>query len=99
MAELSIADATRLVGVPMPVWDVKVLEPAGRELAAGERVDAVVQLTPGSRTTSEALQAHARERLASFNVPVRIALHAQPLPRNENGKIQKRQLKQELGWL
>jgi long-chain acyl-CoA synthetase len=38
------------------------------------------------------------EHLAAFKVPVRIVFRDEPLPRNANGKILKRQLKQELGW-
>ncbi len=78
------------------VMDAAVLGIAHRVL--GEEVGAVVQLTPGSRTSVADLQAHARERLAGFKVPVRIELRTAPLPRNENGKILKRLLKQELGW-
>ena len=40
-----------------------------------------------------------KAKLAGFKVPVRIALRDIPLPRNANGKILKRQLKQELGWV
>jgi long-chain acyl-CoA synthetase len=36
--------------------------------------------------------------LAAFKVPVRIELRHEPLPRNPNGKIMKRELKRELGW-
>jgi long-chain acyl-CoA synthetase len=64
----------------------------------GEEVGAVVQLVAGSRVNAEQLQAYARERLAGFKVPVRIELRAEPLPRNANGKILKRDLKKELGW-
>jgi long-chain acyl-CoA synthetase len=62
----------------------------------GEEVGAVVQLTPGSTATPEALQAHVAERLAAFKVPVRIEIRGEPLPRNPNGKILKGELKQAL---
>lgn len=64
----------------------------------GEEVGAVVQLAPGQSVTSPELQAFAAERLAAFKVPVRIELRTDPLPRNPNGKIMKRELKRELGW-
>jgi long-chain acyl-CoA synthetase len=64
----------------------------------GEEVGAVVQTRPGARTDPEALRAHVAAQLAAFMVPVRIDLRSQPLPRNPNGKILKRNLKRELGW-
>jgi long-chain acyl-CoA synthetase len=62
----------------------------------GEEVAAVVQLTPGTAVTADELQRHAAAHLAAFKVPVRIELRDQPLPRNANGKILKRQLRDEL---
>ncbi len=79
------------------VMDAAVLGIPHRVL--GEEVGAVVQLTAGSTVSTEELQAYARERLAGFKVPVRIELRAEPLPRNANGKILKRDLKKELGWV
>ncbi len=64
----------------------------------GEEVGAVVQLRPDSKADVEILRAHVAERLAGFKVPVQIILRSEPLPRNANGKILKRQLKEELGW-
>jgi long-chain acyl-CoA synthetase len=64
----------------------------------GEEVGAVVQLALDASVTSEELRAYAAERLAGFKVPVRIELRSEPLPRNANGKIMKRDLKVELGW-
>jgi long-chain acyl-CoA synthetase len=63
----------------------------------GEEVGAVVQLTRGAKVTTEELRAWVAARLAGFKVPVRIDLRDQPLPRNANGKIMKRQIKEELG--
>jgi long-chain acyl-CoA synthetase len=62
----------------------------------GEEVGAVGQLTPGSALTEEALREHVTGRLASFKVPVRIEIRSEPLPRNANGKILKRDLKESL---
>jgi long-chain acyl-CoA synthetase len=62
----------------------------------GEEVGAVVQITPGAQVSAEALREHAARHLAAFKVPVRIEIRSEPLPRNANGKILKRQLKTEL---
>jgi long-chain acyl-CoA synthetase len=65
----------------------------------GEEVGAIVQLAPGAELTDAQLRAFAAERLAGFKVPVRIVLQRDPLPRNANGKIMKRDLKKQLGWV
>ncbi len=62
----------------------------------GEEVGAVVQVRPGSSVTVEDLQAHVRAQLAGFKVPVRIDIRTDPLPRNANGKILKRQLREDM---
>ena len=62
----------------------------------GEEVGAVVLRTPGSTVTAEELQAHVRERLAAFKVPTHFFFRDEPLPRNPQGKILKRELKEEL---
>ena len=62
----------------------------------GEEVGAVVQLRPGATATDDELRAHVAERLAAFKVPVRVWFREEPLPRNPNGKILKRDLKAEL---
>jgi len=64
----------------------------------GEEVGAVVQLRPESQVTAAELKAHVAERIAGFKVPVQIVIRNEPLPRNANGKILKRRLKEELGW-
>jgi long-chain acyl-CoA synthetase len=64
----------------------------------GEEVGAVVQLAPGATVTAQELSVFAAERLAGFKVPVHFEIRHQPLPRNANGKIMKRDLKRELGW-
>jgi len=60
----------------------------------GEEVAAVVMARPGSSLTGEELVAHLRERIAGFKVPSRIALVAEPLPRNASGKMLKRELRE-----
>jgi long-chain acyl-CoA synthetase len=62
----------------------------------GEEVGAVVQATPGSRVSEDELCQHVAARLAAFKVPVRIDIRGEPLPRNPNGKILKKQLREEL---
>jgi acyl-CoA synthetase (AMP-forming)/AMP-acid ligase II len=69
------------------------------DLVLGEEVGAVVQLKPGASATPEELQAHVRERLAAFKVPVRVWFRDEDLPRNPAGKILKRDLRQDLGLL
>ncbi|HYZ47932.1 MAG TPA: fatty acid--CoA ligase family protein, partial [Sphingomonas sp.] len=60
----------------------------------GEEPAAVVHLAPGMDATEAELQDWVRTRLAPFKVPVRIVFLPDPLPRNANGKILKRQLKE-----
>ncbi len=59
----------------------------------GEEVGAVVQVKPGAAVDEAALRRHVAARLAAFKVPVRIVLRDEPLPRNANGKILKRELR------
>ncbi len=60
----------------------------------GEEPAAVVHLAPGMTATEEELRAWVGERLAKFKVPVRIVFTTGTLPRNANGKILKRELKE-----
>jgi len=59
----------------------------------GEEVGAVVQVKPDASISEDALRRHVAERLAAFKVPSRIVLRDEPLPRNANGKILKRELR------
>jgi long-chain acyl-CoA synthetase len=61
----------------------------------GERVHAVV--VTRDAVTSEALGAWCAERLSDYKVPETIVLTTEPLPRNANGKVMKRQLREGLG--
>lgn len=65
----------------------------------GEEVGAVVQIRPGAEITQQHLQLHVGAHLAAFKVPTKIDIRIEPLPRNANGKILKRALKEELGWV
>ncbi len=61
----------------------------------GERVHAVV--TPrASDFDPQALRAWAAERLSDYKVPETITVLAEPLPRNANGKVMKRQLREAI---
>jgi long-chain acyl-CoA synthetase len=59
----------------------------------GEEPGAIVHLTPGSTLSEAELRAFVAQRLAAFEVPVRILFWPEPLPRNPTGKILKRELK------
>jgi long-chain acyl-CoA synthetase len=62
----------------------------------GEEVGAAVHLTPGTSATEAELRHWCAERIAGFKVPVKIWFLDEPLPRNANGKITKRELKERL---
>jgi long-chain acyl-CoA synthetase len=59
----------------------------------GEEPAAVVHLAPGSSASEQELKAWVSGRLAMFKTPVRILFLPEPLPRNANGKILKKELK------
>jgi long-chain acyl-CoA synthetase len=59
----------------------------------GEEPGAIVHLTEGSALSEAELRAFVSQRLAAFEVPVRILFWPEPLPRNPAGKIMKRELK------
>jgi long-chain acyl-CoA synthetase len=62
----------------------------------GEEVGAVVHLAPGEQATEDELRGFVAERLAAFKVPARVWFLIEPLPRNANGKILKRELRDQL---
>jgi acyl-CoA synthetase (AMP-forming)/AMP-acid ligase II len=63
----------------------------------GERAHAFVTVTDaGASASAEALTRHCAELLADYKVPDSFTLGAEPLPRNANGKLMKRQLREEL---
>ena len=61
----------------------------------GERVHAVI-VTRNNDASIENLRAWCAERLSDYKVPETIALTLEPLPRNANGKVLKRQLRDAL---
>jgi long-chain acyl-CoA synthetase len=62
----------------------------------GEEVVAVVVPRHG-RVSAQEITDHVAERLARFEVPTRIFFRDEPLPRNPQGKVLKRELRASLG--
>jgi long-chain acyl-CoA synthetase len=71
-----------VIGVPHPVL--------------GEEVGAAVILRPETKVTADELARHAREQLAAFMVPTHFWFLSEPLPRNPQGKVLKRELRDKL---
>ncbi|WP_290648406.1 class I adenylate-forming enzyme family protein [Aquisalimonas sp.] len=76
----SVAEAA-VVGTPCPVL--------------GERVHAVVVVRNGD-VSEEELRSHCAEFLSDYKVPERCTFRTEPLPRNPNGKVLKRALREVL---
>lgn len=76
-----VADCA-VVGIPHPTL--------------GEEVAAVVVLRPGRTVEAEEITRHVATRLAHFEVPTKVIFRALALPRNPQGKVLKRQLRE---WL
>jgi long-chain acyl-CoA synthetase len=62
----------------------------------GEEVALALVPKPGREVDGDALRSFLAERLAPFKIPTRVAIHADPLPRNPAGKILKRSLRDQL---
>ncbi|MBP6901647.1 MAG: acyl--CoA ligase [Burkholderiaceae bacterium] len=62
----------------------------------GERVHAFVHVAGGESGDTAALRAFCAERLADYKVPEGVSWSATPLPRNANGKLMKRLLREQL---
>jgi acyl-CoA synthetase (AMP-forming)/AMP-acid ligase II len=79
LAEHPAVVESAVVGYPCPVL--------------GERVQAFVVFRCSADIDS--LKMHCKERLADYKVPEKFVVREEPLPRNANGKVLKRQLKGE----
>jgi long-chain acyl-CoA synthetase len=79
-----------LAGHPGVVESAIVAKPCP---VLGERVHAVI-VTRDSGVSEDALRAWCAERLSDYKVPETMVLTAEPLPRNANGKVMKRQLRE-----
>jgi len=77
----AVADAA-VIGVPHDVL--------------GEEVGAAVVLRPGTKVSADELARHVHERLAAFKVPTHFWFRSEPLPRNPQGKVLKRDLRRDL---
>ncbi len=62
----------------------------------GERVHVFVTTKEGMSVTAEELIAFCSERLSDYKVPESFTLGTAPLPRNANGKLLKRELRDQL---
>ncbi|HEU5294231.1 MAG TPA: AMP-binding protein [Burkholderiaceae bacterium] len=62
----------------------------------GERVHAFVCVRPDAAVQADELKRLCAERLADYKVPETVTLTTTPLPRNANGKLLKRELRQRL---
>jgi long-chain acyl-CoA synthetase len=60
----------------------------------GERVHAFIY-APGVRLDAAAVRQHCATRLADYKVPEEVTLTDGPLPRNANGKLMKRMLREQ----
>jgi acyl-CoA synthetase (AMP-forming)/AMP-acid ligase II len=61
----------------------------------GERVHAYV-VTQSTAIQAETLRSYLAERLSDYKVPETMHVSSEPLPRNSNGKVMKRQLRERL---
>ena len=59
----------------------------------GEEAGAIVTLKPGRHASEDELKTHVAAHLAPFKIPARVLMRDDPLPRNANGKIMKRELR------
>ncbi|CCD89350.1 putative O-succinylbenzoate--CoA ligase [Bradyrhizobium sp. ORS 285] len=81
-----------LAGHPAVIESAIVAKPCP---VLGERVHAVV--VTREPMSGEALRRWCAERLSDYKVPETLTVTADPLPRNANGKVMKRQLREGLG--
>jgi long-chain acyl-CoA synthetase len=82
-----------IVGMPGVVEAAVVGRPCP---VLGERVHAFVHVTDDA-VDAQAVQAYCAARLADYKVPETVSISREPLPRNPNGKLLKRVLREALG--
>jgi len=70
-----------VIGVPDDRW--------------GERVHAVISLTPGQTTTEADIVAHCRGLIAGYKCPRSVSVRTEPLPLSGAGKVLKTVLRKE----
>ncbi|MGY2988120.1 long-chain acyl-CoA synthetase [Bradyrhizobium sp. USDA 4518] len=80
-----------LAGHPAVVESAIIAKPCP---VLGERVHAVI--VTRTDVNAESLRAWCAERLSDYKVPETMALTSEPLPRNANGKVIKRQIRESL---
>jgi long-chain acyl-CoA synthetase len=80
-----------LAGHPEVVESAVVAKPCP---VLGERVHAFV--VPRNAVSAETLRQFCAERLSDYKVPETVTLQDEPLPRNSNGKVVKRTLRETL---
>jgi acyl-CoA synthetase (AMP-forming)/AMP-acid ligase II len=86
---------------PLEVEQALMAHPAVGEVAVfgaadekwGEAVTATVRLRDGEHATEDELRDFARTRVAAYKVPKRVLFVNDPLPRNTNGKLLRRVLR------
>jgi len=83
-----------LTGIPGVLEAAVIAKPCP---ILGERVHAVLSVRPGE-VDEAALARHCATQLADYQCPESFTLRLDPLPRNANGKIMKRELRTELGF-
>lgn len=76
------------------VQDCAVIGVAHPQL--GEEVAAVIVLRPGRVVHAEEISRHVAARLAKFEVPTKVYFRSEALPRNPQGKVLKRELRDSL---
>ncbi|MBB4932027.1 long-chain acyl-CoA synthetase [Lipingzhangella halophila] len=65
----------------------------------GEEVGAVVHTLPEQFLDADELRSYLEPRIAAFKIPAHIQITKDDLPRNAAGKLLKKQIKREHGWL
>ncbi|MBP5855427.1 acyl--CoA ligase [Marivibrio halodurans] len=88
------AEVENILAFHEAVAEVAVVPQADPVL--GERVHAFIHPAPGADVEVEALRAYCAERLSDYKVPDGFTISEGPLPRNANGKLMKRELRERV---